>query len=342
MLNSIYLKSFKSFVEEYVALAPLTVLTGLNSSGKSSIIQAILMAQKAFEGLDSLVIQGHGALSDMKSTYASGDIVIRLEDYRDREFEVIIDPSPYPRFLYDEKKDDGFSFPYPVYVSASRFGPKPFVEVYNDHYKQNSLGDKGENLFQFIHNYEDDLIDDRIIHPKSEGKTVEYNIRGWLSEIAPNVKFTYSIDKNSDTSYSLFNGFRAANVGFGLSYSLSVIAALIIGTTMENSIVMIENPEAHLHPRGQVGLARLIALCSRLENCQVIIETHSDHVFDAIRAFSKESKDNFHENVAIHWFELDSNGNSQIESPTLDERGRLSFWPKGLFDQFQINSERLL
>lgn len=43
MIESIYIKAFKSFIEEEIYLGNLTVLTGLNSSGKSSIIHALRM-----------------------------------------------------------------------------------------------------------------------------------------------------------------------------------------------------------------------------------------------------------------------------------------------------------
>jgi len=74
--------------------------------------------------------------------------------------------------------------------------------------------------------------------------------------------------------------------GFGLSYTLPVITALLVGTLIPNSLVIIENPEAHLHPRGQTEIARLIALCAQV-GTQIIIETHSDHLFDGIRIAAK-------------------------------------------------------
>jgi predicted ATPase len=215
-----------------------------------------------------------------------------------------------------------------------------FHVIYNDSFKRNRIGANGENLFQFIKSFEDKTLDPRLIHPKSEGETIEYNVRGWLSVISPNVKFRYEIEKNSDTSYSMFNEHRATNVGFGLSYSLSVIASLLIGTIIPNSLVIIENPEAHLHPKGQTEISKLIALCAQV-GTQVIIETHSDHLFDGIRIAAKESKD-FAKYVQIHWFELNEKQNTEVASPILNDDGRLDKWPPGLFDQFELNASKLL
>lgn len=52
-------------------------------------------------------------------------------------------------------------------------------------------------------------------------------------------------------------------------------------------MVLIENPEAHLHPRGQYEMSRLICLCVEA-GAKVLVETHSDHLFDGVRIFAKK------------------------------------------------------
>jgi predicted ATPase len=128
-------------------------------------------------------------------------------------------------------------------------------------------------------------------------------------------------------------------VGFGLSYTLPVITALLVSTIVPGSLVIIENPEAHLHPRGQTEMARLISLCVQA-GAQIIIETHSDHLFDGIRIAAKRYK--MADTIQIHWFELDENKNTEVYSPVLSNDGRINEWPKGFFDQFEINSSELL
>jgi predicted ATPase len=145
--------------------------------------------------------------------------------------------------------------------------------------------------------------------------------------------------KLTDSSYATFNGYRATNVGFGLSYTLPVITALLVGTIIPNSLVIIENPEAHLHPKGQTEMAKLIALCTQA-GAQIIVETHSDHIFDGIRIAAK--KMNMAKDIQIHWFELDENKNTQVYSPILSNDGRIEEWPQGFFDQFEINSSELI
>lgn len=340
MISEVTLIGFKSFLNRKLKLGHLTVLTGLNSSGKSSIIQALLMLEKAKKFESSILLDGHGSAEEIRNTYHNQEIQLSVTDEFGLEFLTAIALGVVEAQTYTCINREEFKYPEIIYISANRFGPKTSVPIYNDSFKRNRIGANGENLFQFIKSFEDKTIDARLIHPQSEGETLEYNVRGWLSVISPNVKFRYEIEKNSDTSYSMFNEHRATNVGFGLSYSLSVIASLLIGTLIPNSLVIVENPEAHLHPRGQTELANLIALCA-LVGTQVIIETHSDHIFDGIRIAAKQSK-GFAKNVQVHWFELNEKQNTEVASPELNDDGRLDKWPKGLFDEFELNASKLL
>ncbi|HEX8270229.1 MAG TPA: DUF3696 domain-containing protein [Flavobacterium sp.] len=340
MITELTLLGFKSFLNRTINLGQLTVLTGINSSGKSSVIQSLLILEKAYRSESSVLLDGHGSVEEIKNTYHSGDIELSVNDAKGIPFSVKIPISTVDEAIYTSHREEHFDFPEIIYISANRFGPKTSVPIFNDSSKRNRIGANGENLFQFIRAFEDKVIDPALVHPNSEGETLEYNIRGWLSVISPNVKFRFEIDKYSDTSYSMFNEHRATNVGFGLSYSLSAITALLIGTLIPNSLVIIENPEAHLHPKGQSEIAKLIALCA-LVGTQVIIETHSDHLFDGIRIAAKNNA-GFAEKVQIHWFELNENYNTDVESPVLDANGRLDIWPKGLFDQFEINASKLI
>ena len=337
MINEITLIGFKSFLHRIIKLNRLTILTGLNSSGKSSIIQALLMLEKAKNNEKSILLDGLGSAEEIRNIYHNQEISLSISDDSNKTFSIKIN---YNSGLdpYSCEELQGFEFPEIIHISANRFGPKTSIPIFYD--KKNRIGPNGENLFQFIESYAYMPLQESIIHPESEGETVEYNIAAWLSVISPNIKFRYVIDKHSDTSYAIFNEHRATNVGYGLSYSLSVISALLIGTLIPNCIVAIENPEAHLHPKGQTEMAKLISLCSQA-GLQILIETHSDHIFDGIRVFAKENK-GFAENVQIHWFELDNSQNTDVISPTLDEDGRLDDWPTGLFDQFEINASKLI
>jgi predicted ATPase len=330
MIKSLEINGFKSFVSDTLELGQLTLLTGLNSSGKSSVIQALLLLEKAAKAKENgrLFLDGHGDIMESQNRYS-----------RDIEIEAIYGQGNTITIVngYLLKNED-ITFPELIYIAADRLGPETSVPINVGSYK---LGKRGENIFHCINEYADIELPEEIRHKDSEGDTLLFNIRAWLGVISPNVKFNYELQQMSDSSFSSFNGHRAKNVGFGLSYALPVITALLLGSIKPNSLVMIENPEAHLHPRGQTEMARLISLCAEV-GTQVIIETHSDHLFDGVRIFAKNNEEDFHKKVKIYWFELDKNTNTEVNEAILDSNGRIDAWPAGMFDQFEINSSKLL
>jgi predicted ATPase len=376
-ISSIELNGFKSFISDTLTLGQLTLLTGLNSSGKSSVIQAIQLLRNARNGKE-LYLDGHGELEELVNPYGNafdiklfhnvfhfGNISFASTEVANEQYPVKIrfarsveedeyinnynhknafDSSQNGRFQGEGSKGAALMeysherFPDIIYIAADRFGPTTSISIEIGNTK---LGSKGENLLKCIEKSSNFILNDLVKHENSEGNTLLFNLKAWLGVISPNVKFDHFIQPMSDSSYSTFNGFRAKNVGFGLSYTLPVIAALLIGSTDPNSIVIIENPEAHLHPKGQTEMARLIALCVEA-GVQVIVETHSDHLFDGIRIFAKNSKTNFHEKVKTYWFELDKNRNTEVHEVVIDENGRIPNAPQGLFDQFEINASKLL
>jgi len=100
-------------------------------------------------------------------------------------------------------------------------------------------------------------------------------------------------------------------------------------------IVLLENPEAHLHPKCQTAMGRLIALAAA-SGVQVVVETHSDHLMDGIRIAVKQ-QELAADKTVFHYFSLDQDGVSNVESPKLDSKGKLDYWPKGFFDQTMKN-----
>ncbi|KEO72948.1 AAA family ATPase [Anditalea andensis] len=327
MITSLELTGFKSFVDEFIEFKKLTILTGLNSSGKSSIIQSLLMLEKAAKN-EKVYLPGHGSLSELKNNYSSVlGITAKIDN---KETISFIDG--------ETLVSSEISFPEIIHISADRFGPETSMPIYVDSF---NIGRRGENIFQCIDHYGDHELPSLLLHEDSEGDTFLFNLRAWLGVISPNVSFVSKLEEIADSSFATFNGYRAKNVGFGLSYTLPIIVALFIGSIIKNSIVIIENPEAHLHPRGQVEIARLISLAVRTE-ANVIIETHSDHIFDGIRIQAKNLNSEFYKDVILYWFELDKNNNTITEESTLDKNGRLDNWPAGLFDQFGINASKLL
>jgi predicted ATPase len=351
----------------------LTVLTGVNSSGKSSVLQTLLLLRQSYKkgrldvGLDlNRPLYNIGKGYDALSRNTDNDII---------SFAIEVDVSEKCEWKFDltGKWEDTFipltdkvSIPSKVrqmslftdkfqYLSASRWANRSLYPM--DTYaveteKQLSLENgQGELVAHFLHNYGNhrdfDIQLDNVLHPKCSSKKLLAQTIVWENEISPRVIMT--VEKRADDiaveygyagteNSSPIKGIRAENIGFGLSYSLPVIVALL--SAAPGSLLIIENPEAHLHPRGQSKMAELLAMAAQ-SGAQVVIETHSDHIFNGVRkAIATKKIDN--DNVKIHFFEQNEDNISQSTEIQLSEKGRILNYKKGLFDQFDDDLDELL
>ncbi|WRH65629.1 MAG: DUF3696 domain-containing protein [Planktothrix sp. GU0601_MAG3] len=96
------------------------------------------------------------------------------------------------------------------------------------------------------------------------------------------------------------------------------------------TLILIENPESHLHPKGQSHIGELLGIAASC-GIQVVVETHSDHVLNGICLAVKRSEINY-KDVQIHYFQREQRNEkmaTEIISPNIDEDGRIDEWPEG-------------
>ena len=332
MIRELELLGFKSFKSNILEIKPFTLLTGLNSSGKSSVIQALLMAGKAADG-NNFLLDDHGTIKELTNTYEKS-FCIGISDKNQHGMKL---------YGHDDVSNVDYGpqrmvMPSIYYSEAGRHGSKSSIKVFNN---SSEMDSKGGNLLKCIDTFADAEIRRELWHPDTQGATLLFNLKAWLNIISPSVDFKYSLQRFSDQSFSYFDDHRATNVGFGLSYTLPVIALLLRASLDQNSLVLLENPEAHLHPKGQTEMGKFIATCADC-GVNVVVETHSDHLFDGIRLYTKKNPE-FAKKFISYWFELDKEKNTKIENVLIDSDGRISnYAPKGFFDQFELNALELL
>jgi len=343
MIRSISLKAFKSLPNKIIPTSSLTVLSGLNNSGKSSIIQAIRMYDLAAKG-GSPLLEGHGSIAEIRSKFSTKDEPIEVT------FETS-DKNKYTLTLSEEFCTHPEFSPVFSYIGAGRLGPQTVLPLRRSIEELPYIGEKGEFVFDFMQKMGNAIIPSELHHSESQGITLAFELAGWLSEIAPGVVIELSTDQKADFARAEYNSFRPANVGFGLSYTLPILTAILGMAAMAPSagweegwgdkwerqrnangtLLVVENPEAHLHPQGQTAMGRLLALAASC-GVQIVTETHSDHLIDGIRIAVKESRIKA-EDVSLHFLSKNKEGISEILSPTLNDSGKLDYWPDGFFDQ---------
>lgn len=117
-------------------------------------------------------------------------------------------------------------------------------------------------------------------------------------------------------------------VGIGISQLLPIIALIL--TSKEYDLLLIENPEVHLHPRLQ---ALFLDLCLfAVENRRkLVVETHSEHVVNRLRFRVKESP-HYLEKISVLFLDK-CEGDIQWTEVHIDKDGKIDYWPENFFDQ---------
>lgn len=143
---------------------------------------------------------------------------------------------------------------------------------------------------------------------------------------------------NLDAAYC-----RPINVGAGISYMVSVLITCL--ASGPNDIILIENPEIHLHPKAQSRVGEFLHHVSKAGR-QLFVETHSDHIFNSIRVGVAQNKI-CQEDVKVYFFALDDNYETQCNPIIFGEYGKIiglnhSMDIHDLFDQFEIDLDKML
>ena len=117
------------------------------------------------------------------------------------------------------------------------------------------------------------------------------------------------------------------NVGSGVAQILPML--ILCYYAPENSIILLEQPEIHLHPSAQSCLADVLIDVVKEWNVQVILESHSEHLLRRIQRRIAE-EEILPDDVALYFCRME-NGESKIEELDVDEFGSIGNWPQNFF-----------
>jgi hypothetical protein len=120
------------------------------------------------------------------------------------------------------------------------------------------------------------------------------------------------------------------DVGFGVSQVLPVVTLLL--SAPEGSIVLIEQPEIHLHPSAQAHLADLFLEVAEQRGLQLIIESHSEHLLARLQRRIAETEYAFAnpDNIKMYFCRAEAHGSS-IQPVEINEYGQIANWPENFF-----------
>ena len=380
MLTRIDLRYFKCFELLKLPLRPLTLLSGANASGKSSVMQVLALLHQTMqdhEWSSRLMLNGRAV---RLGTVA--DVIDQVHGRRSCEITLVDDDAAWFQWEFEGEHEemslsvrkargesgDGRAWDVDdpgrlhyllpsddpstpsdsgslvqrlrnlAYLTAERVGPRE-IHPLQDPQRTPAVDSTGEVAVSVLYTGRDEHVLKGLAIagvPPTRLRQVEARLARFFPrcelQIAkvPNANaITLGLRTSNATDF-----LRPAHTGFGLTQTLPVVAAVL--SAGSGDLLLIENPEVHLHPAGQAAMGAFMAEAAAA-GVQVIIETHSDHVLNGVRRAVKDGILS-PEHTALHFFRPrdaeEPDGVAQVLSPTLDGNGNVDRWPDGFFDQF--------
>jgi predicted ATPase len=368
MISELQIANFKCFQGTNIfEFSGINLLTGINGRGKSTILQAIMIVSQSIKShseIPELLINGNlielGNFVDIKNseTLRGSDIIFTFK-FNEPDFTAVISFNENERDALtakfkelnitisdnsgqseiDEAKYKKLFFEQLTkvhYISANRLGPVKFVEKVNLP-KFLNVGPRGEYAINILAIDDLPTVND-VLYLGKESNSVLQQTQEWLGYILEGARISIEGKEQSSSVLSLLinnrsnaYSYKPTNVGFGYSFILPLIVTGLIAKPGE--IVIIENPEAHLHPRAQ---ARIMEFFSKVASCgvQVFVESHSEHILNGIRVSALSPGINIRtDDVSVQYFDE----GFAPEKLMIDTNGKIANWPTGFFDQQEVD-----
>ena len=364
MLEQLEISNFKCFESLKLPLSPLTLLSGTNASGKSSILHSLVLLHQTMrehEWSTRLMLNGKiaqlGTVTDVVDQVTGRDsFAVGLVSYGVRchwvfagdrdDMSLSVDsvevsgktsknPSALRHLLPIDSDESARSLTDRVlnltYITAEREGPREFYPL-EDQHGVHTVGPEGENAVSILFRGRDERISSDLL-VTGFAPTLLRQVEARLGAFFPGCALEVHQIPNAN---AVILGIRISpdtrflrpiHCGFGITQVLPIIVAVL--SARNDSLFLIENPEVHLHPGGQALMGQFLADVAR-GGVQIIVETHSDHILNGIRRSVKARRLRAEE-VAIHFLRERSPGNSQVLSPIIDDSGNIDVWPEGFF-----------
>ena len=282
MIKKLALRGFKNIKSEDLELRPITILTGLNSTGKSSVLQAILLLCKETTRNGMLFLNGvSSAFSTLRNIYVNAkEVFISCETeqgtivYRLDQESYSIEPSGSISAIIPEFEKNLF------YLSANRIG------VENDAILSNNqvCGVDGRYLYGTYEREKSRALDESLVR-YSGSLTLAAQVNYWLGYIL-DLPMELTTEKRTEEKVEIrFKSDGIPNLspnqlGAGVSYLVKILILCL--QARKGDVILIENPEIHLHPAAQSKLGEFFAFIASA-GIQLILETHCEHLLNRLR-----------------------------------------------------------
>lgn len=378
MITGLEIKNFKGLRDVQAELSKITLLTGINGRGKSSFIQTLLLLSQTWRrGLFKVFLPNGcwkqlGTFFEIKNSNSGNEpliIKIRTDDQKDNQFEL----------KYSENNDTpeiGTLLSLSVNDNNIAVGEEEMTSD-TDSVEEDVLDSEDIKILGSISDFSSlsrlkqlyfisadriaarssEIIDDDVAYLDPAGKNLlnfifklpierQKQIEDKLSIVLDGASISLNKDNgeiklllNSENNKAIY---RPDNVGYGFSYLLSLITALVMASSDETLII--ENPEAHLHPGAQSRIMEMLIDEANSKNFQLIIETHSDHIINASLLAIKRQQCKS-EDLSILFFknivDFKNQNDIKVQNLNITNKGRILNPPKDFCDQYSKDLREL-
>ena len=377
MIKEIQISRFKNLRHtDRLSLGKINLLTGANGCGKSSFCQALLCLSQTWRKgvMNNLLPQGMwkslGNYDDIHYAYdkeSTMEFVLKSDQGDYNEFKLIYRKSSTAPTLGEI--DNAFVNGKPIFDDSSSS---------DESIDGNEHTEEEESLLSSLSDYPNLLALRNLYYIAADRKAAPNKER--LDETTPidyispdggnvlNVLWKYRemnvLTKIEELVKKIFEGgmiklepngndleltinsvnnsklFRPENVGFGYSYILSVLTALVI--SKQGTTLIVENPEAHLHPSAQAALTNVLIDYANINNIQLFIETHSDHVLNTmLRAVKNKENPLARKDIQVLFFAsektAEGHAEARVQALEITDDGHIQRPPKKFFEQYAVD-----
>jgi predicted ATPase len=383
MLTRLKLENFKSWRELDIELAPITLLFGTNSSGKSNILQSILLLEQTATNIDyvgeGINFGGAGDYVDLgsyRSMIFNHDDALKVgfgiewqsASWTDSAFirwKFVDDVVTFDECHSDNHKPGHPGKPRDENTKLVKKDCKHILDELRETFVNRELeisylgplrqhpersylwtgttpqriGSRGENTIAA-------LI--ASVRGHSENPDLLTQVADWLTKSGLAIEFKIDAIDGDKRFYETLiriskgnSGNSLVDVGFGISQILPVLTMLFF--VPEGSIVLLEQPELHLHPRAQAHLADLFLHVAEERNLQLIVESHSEHLLRRLQRRIAETDYAFAtpDNIKAYFCEPGSDG-STSRPVEVDAYGQIRNWPDSFFGDLANELDKMM
>lgn len=327
-------------------LNKMTVLTGANAAGKSSVIQSLILFHQASlvpEGKDVAISDIDlndenyalelGEMDDIISKEGDGVVELILGE-ANIQFGVDIKANVFDNAVIGSANLSSSAVATTdfYYLNADRLAPT-MNNLRVDTRNSIDCGCHGQYTANVLHQHWYDELNPDKKKTRARDGSFFIHLDEWVDYIFPGV--TVRVEENAKTytvyvSTSLTNSSKAPNVGFGITYALPIITQALLAPV--GAWLVVENPEAHLHAKAQSNMGYFLGVMAA-SGLKLVIETHSEHVVNGIRR-AVVSRDTQLSSEDVNVYYCHKNGDELSNTRIgIEPNGDLSLYPVDFFDQ---------